>query len=63
MNRKFSMPDPNSVSDDTLLRLGVAAALEFRREHECLGFAARSGARPIENLADRWERLHDTRQH
>src|SRR4029077_5557258 len=29
MNRKFSMPDPNSVSDDTLLRLGVAAALEF----------------------------------
>ena len=23
------MPDPNSVGDDTLLRLGVAAALEF----------------------------------
>jgi hypothetical protein len=23
------LPDPNSVGDDTLLRLGVAAALEF----------------------------------
>src|SRR5215472_12843010 len=23
------MPDPNSVGDDTLLRLGIAAALEF----------------------------------
>jgi hypothetical protein len=26
---KAKMPDPNSIGDDTLLRLGVAAALEF----------------------------------
>lgn len=25
----IKMPDPNSIGDDTLLRLGVAAALEF----------------------------------
>jgi hypothetical protein len=26
---KAKMPDPKSIGDDTLLRLGVAAALEF----------------------------------
>ena len=29
MNRRFSIPDPNRLSADTLLRLSVAAALEF----------------------------------
>ena len=29
MSRKVAMPDPSRISDETLLRLGVAAALEF----------------------------------
>ena len=47
-------PRRNSVSSLTLFGSGMEN-LRFI----CLGFAARSGARPIENLADRWERLHD----
>src|SRR5262245_60780029 len=29
MSRKFALPDPSRIADDTLIRLGVAAALEF----------------------------------
>src|SRR3974390_319335 len=29
MNRRFSVPDPSRISADTLLRLSVAAVLEF----------------------------------
>ena len=41
------MPDPNSVNDDTLLRLGVAAALEFPD-----GSMGASGLRREAHMAD-----------
>ena len=53
------MPDPSRIGDDTLMRLAVAAALEFPDgSMSASGLRSEAAPWPSADLADRRQRLH-----